>query len=94
MTERTFEHLFRRESGQVLASLIRSLGDFDAAEDALQEATVVALERWPHDGIPDRPGAWLLTTARRKAIDRFRREGQARREAVERTAPSRTERRG
>jgi RNA polymerase sigma-70 factor (ECF subfamily) len=71
-----FEHLFRRESGQVLASLLRSLGDFDAAEEALQEATVVALERWPTDGIPDRPGAWLLTTARRKGIDRFRREGQ------------------
>jgi RNA polymerase sigma-70 factor (ECF subfamily) len=71
-----FEHLFRRESGQVLASLIRSLGDFDAAEEALQEATVVALQRWPKDGTPDRPGAWLLTTARRKAIDRFRREGQ------------------
>ena len=72
----SFEHLFRRESGQVLASLIRSLGDFDAAEDALQEATVVALERWPIDGVPDRPGAWLLTTARRKAIDRLRREAK------------------
>jgi RNA polymerase sigma-70 factor, ECF subfamily len=71
-----FEHLFRHESGQVLASLIRTLGDFDAAEDALQEATVVALERWPRDGVPDRPGAWLLTTARRKAIDRLRREGK------------------
>jgi RNA polymerase sigma-70 factor (ECF subfamily) len=71
-----FEHLFRRESGQVLASLIRSLGDFDVAEDALQEATLTALERWPRDGIPDRPGAWLLTTARRKAIDRLRREGK------------------
>jgi len=70
------EDLFRRESGQVLASLIRSLGDFDAAEDALQEATVAALEHWPRDGIPDRPGAWLLTTARRKAIDRLRREGR------------------
>jgi RNA polymerase sigma-70 factor (ECF subfamily) len=70
------EHLFRRESGRVLASLIRWLGDFDAAEDALQEATVAALERWPRDGIPDRPGAWLLTTARRKAIDRIRREGR------------------
>jgi RNA polymerase sigma-70 factor (ECF subfamily) len=72
----TYEHLFRRESGQVLASLIRTLGDFDAAEDALQEAVVVALERWPADGIPDRPGAWLLTTARRKAIDRIRREAK------------------
>jgi len=76
LTEPSYEHLFRQESGQVLASLIRSLGDFDAAEDALQEATVAALERWPRDGVPDRPGAWLLTTARRKAVDRIRREGK------------------
>ncbi|HEY2814169.1 MAG TPA: sigma-70 family RNA polymerase sigma factor, partial [Acidimicrobiales bacterium] len=74
MIDTSFEHLFRQESGQVLASLIRSLGDFDAAEDALQEATVVALERWSRDGVPDRPGAWLLTTARHKALDRIRRE--------------------
>jgi len=72
----TYEHLFRQESGQVLASLIRTLGDFDQAEDALQEAVVVALERWPLDGVPDRPGAWLLTTARRKGIDRLRREAK------------------
>src|SRR3954462_15068984 len=72
----TYEHLFRRESGQVLASLIRTLRDFDAAEDALQEAIVVALERWPVDGVPDRPGAWLLTTARNKAVDRARREAK------------------
>jgi RNA polymerase sigma-70 factor, ECF subfamily len=72
----TYEHVFRQESGQVLASLIRTLGDFDAAEDALQEAMVTALERWPRDGLPDRPGAWLLTTARRKAIDRARREAK------------------
>jgi RNA polymerase sigma-70 factor (ECF subfamily) len=76
LTETSYEHLFRQESGQVLASLIRTLGDFDDAEDALQEATLVALERWPRDGIPDRPGAWLLTTARRKALDRIRREGK------------------
>ena len=72
----TYEHLFRHESGQVLASLIRTLGDFDAAEDALQEAMLAALETWPRDGTPDRPGAWLLTTARRKAIDRARREAK------------------
>jgi RNA polymerase sigma-70 factor (ECF subfamily) len=66
--------LVRRESGQVLASLIRTLGDFDRAEDALQDAYVAALEHWPRDGVPDRPGAWLLTTARRKAVDRARRE--------------------
>ena len=72
----TIEQVFRRESGQVLASLIGSLGDFDLAEDALQEAYVAALERWPRDGLPDRPGAWLLTTARHKAIDRARREAR------------------
>jgi RNA polymerase sigma-70 factor (ECF subfamily) len=72
----TVEQIFRRESGQVLASLIGSLGDFDLAEDALQEACVAALERWPRDGLPDRPGAWLLTTARRKAVDRARREAR------------------
>ncbi len=64
----------RAEWGQVLATLIRVLGDFDLAEDALQEATVAALEHWPTDGVPTRPAAWLLTTARRKAIDRIRRE--------------------
>jgi RNA polymerase sigma-70 factor, ECF subfamily len=66
--------IFRAESGQVLATLIRVLGDFDLAEDALQEATVAALEHWPIEGVPRRPGAWLLTTARRKAVDRIRRE--------------------
>jgi RNA polymerase sigma-70 factor, ECF subfamily len=66
--------IFRAESGHVLATLIRVLGDFDLAEDALQEATLAALEHWPVEGVPQRPAAWLLTTARRKAIDRFRRE--------------------
>jgi RNA polymerase sigma-70 factor, ECF subfamily len=66
--------VFRREWGGVLAKLIRRLGDFDLAEDALQDAVVVALERWPAEGMPDSPGAWLLTTARRKAVDRIRRE--------------------
>jgi RNA polymerase sigma-70 factor (ECF subfamily) len=66
--------IFRAESGQVLATLIRVLGDFDLAEDALQEATIAALEHWPVEGVPRRPGAWLLTTARRKAIDRIRRD--------------------
>jgi len=58
----------------VLASLIGVLGDFDLAEDALQDAVAVALERWPQDGVPERPGAWLLTTARNRAIDRIRRD--------------------
>jgi len=66
--------VFRREWAQVLATLIRVLGDIEAAEDALQEATVKALERWPREGIPRRPAAWLLTTARNGGIDRLRRE--------------------
>ena len=75
---------FRRESGRVLASLVRVLGDLDAAEEALQDALVLALERWPQDGIPDRPAAWIVTTARRRAIDRLRRE--MRRPAVQAAA--------
>jgi RNA polymerase sigma-70 factor, ECF subfamily len=69
------ERTFRRESGRVLATLIRHLGgDFQLAEDALQDAFAVALARWPRDGEPDNPGAWITTAARRKAIDRLRRE--------------------
>ena len=68
------ELVFRRATGQVLATLIRHLGDFDLAEEALQDAIVAALERWSTAGMPQNPGAWLLTTARHKAIDRIRRE--------------------
>ena len=58
----------------MLASLIGFLGDFDRAEEAVQEAFAIAAERWPRDGAPDNPGAWLVTTARNRAIDRLRRE--------------------
>jgi len=69
------ERAFRRESGRVLATLIRHLGgDFELAEDAMQDAFAVALARWPRDGEPDNPGAWITTTARRKALDRLRHE--------------------
>jgi RNA polymerase sigma-70 factor, ECF subfamily len=68
------EQVFRNEWGRVLASLIGFLGDFDLAEEAAQEAFAVAAERWPRDGTPDNPGAWLTTTARNKAIDRLRRD--------------------
>jgi len=68
------ERVFREESGQVLATLIRVLGDFDLAEEAVQDAFLVAVERWPAAGVPDRPGAWIVTTARNKAIDHLRRE--------------------
>jgi RNA polymerase sigma-70 factor, ECF subfamily len=69
------ERAFRAESGRVLATLIRHLGgDFELAEDALQDALAVALATWPRDGVPANPGAWMTVTARRKAIDRIRRE--------------------
>lgn len=67
------ESLYRDESGRVLATLIRLLGDFDLAEEAMQEAFAVALQRWPHDGVPERPTSWLITTGRRKALDHLRR---------------------
>lgn len=72
-THSVIEQTFREESGRVLAALISHLGDFELAEDALQEALLVALERWPASGIPISPGAWLTTAARNKAIDRLRR---------------------
>jgi RNA polymerase sigma-70 factor, ECF subfamily len=68
------ERAFRDEWGRVLAALIGFLGDFDLAEEAAQEAFAIAAERWPRDGVPDNPGAWLLTTARNRAINRIRRE--------------------
>jgi RNA polymerase sigma-70 factor (ECF subfamily) len=68
------EAVFREEWGRTLAILASILGDVDLAEDAVQEAFAAALERWPRDGAPANPGAWLLTTARNRAIDRIRRE--------------------
>jgi RNA polymerase sigma-70 factor, ECF subfamily len=68
------EEVFRDEWGRVLASLVGFLGDFDRAEEAAQEAFAIAAERWPASGPPPNPGAWLVTTARNRAIDRIRRE--------------------
>ncbi|MEA2265116.1 MAG: hypothetical protein QOE27_699, partial [Solirubrobacteraceae bacterium] len=70
----TLERAFRDQWGHVLAALIGFLGDFDLAEEAAQEAFAVAAERWPRDGVPTNPGAWLVTTARNRAIDRIRRD--------------------
>jgi RNA polymerase sigma-70 factor, ECF subfamily len=67
------EQTVRDEWGRVLAALIGFLGDFDLAEEAAQEAFALAAERWPRDGMPDNPRAWLVTTARNRAIDRIRR---------------------
>lgn len=68
------DRTFRQESGRAVATLIRVLRDFDAAEEAVQEAFVAALESWPRDGVPANPGAWITQVARNKAIDRVRRE--------------------
>src|SRR2546429_5546221 len=76
------DEIFRTEYGRILATLIRVLGDFDVAEDALQEAFATALEQWPAAGLPTNPVAWLIGTARHKAIDRLRRRSRlARKEA-------------
>ncbi|MDJ0361176.1 RNA polymerase sigma factor [Rhodococcus sp. H29-C3] len=70
----SLEAVFREEYGQLLATLVGRFGDLDLAEDATSDALEAALSRWPVDGVPSRPGAWLLTTARRRAVDRLRRD--------------------
>ena len=64
----------RTEGGRVLATLVRHLGDWSLAEEAVQEAAIAALQTWPTHGVPDEPRAWLTVTAKRKAIDVLRRE--------------------
>jgi RNA polymerase sigma-70 factor (ECF subfamily) len=70
----TVEQVFREEWGRAVAILTRVLGDLELAEDAVQDAFATALERWPRDGVPRTPGAWIVTTARNRAIDRIRRD--------------------
>src|SRR5713101_9166497 len=73
-TDAAVAAVFREEAGRLTAALVRVLGDFDLAEEVVQDSLVVALEKWPDQGIPDNPGAWLMTTARRRAIDILRRD--------------------
>jgi RNA polymerase sigma-70 factor (ECF subfamily) len=80
---RVVDRLFREEHGRAVATLIRLLGDFDLAEESVQDAYLVALERWPTDGLPANPGAWIVTTARNRAVDRLRRS----RRLADRQAP-------
>src|SRR4051812_29612677 len=68
------DRLFRREAGRAVASLARALRDLDLAEEAVQQAFLVALERWPTEGVPENPAAWILLTARRRALDSLRRD--------------------
>ena len=67
------DDVFREEWGRITAALIHQTGDWDLAEECAQDAFAQALRRWPGDGVPDRPGAWLMTVARNGAIDRLRR---------------------
>ena len=71
--QNAIESIFRRESGRIIASLIRISGSFDLAEEAMQDAFTAALERWPTHGVPDNPGAWITSVAHRKLIDYTRR---------------------
>jgi RNA polymerase sigma factor (sigma-70 family) len=84
------ERVFAEERARVLAALVRSVGDFELAEDALQDAFAVALERWPRTGTPDAPAAWLLTVARNRVIDQVRRArtGAAKLEQIGRDEPA------
>jgi RNA polymerase sigma-70 factor (ECF subfamily) len=82
-SQHAIEQVFRHEYGRVVASLIRHTGDFELAEDAVQDAVAAALMSWPASGVPQNPGAWLTTTARRKVIDRIRRQSNYERKLVE-----------
>ena len=81
VADRVVDRIFRQESGRVVATLIRVLGDFELAEEAVQDAFVVALERWPAEGVPRNAGAWITTVARNRAIDRLRRDARLREKA-------------
>jgi RNA polymerase sigma factor (sigma-70 family) len=78
VVDTSLDLVLREERWRLVASLVRILGDWDLAEELVQEAAVAALEHWPTDGIPRNPGAWLMTTARRRAIDRLRRDARFR----------------
>jgi RNA polymerase sigma-70 factor (ECF subfamily) len=82
------DQLYREEFGRIIATLIRLLGDFDLAEDSAQEAFAAAVEQWPHAGVPQNPRAWIISTARHKAIDKLRRDArfEQRREELNRMA--------
>jgi RNA polymerase sigma-70 factor (ECF subfamily) len=78
LSDSDIARLFREEFGRSVAALIRVFGDFELAEEAVQEAFAIALDRWPRDGLPPNPGGWITVTARRRAIDRLRRDARGR----------------
>jgi len=77
-TDAAVADVFREEAGRLTAALVRALGDFDVAEECVQDALISALEHWPREGIPRNPGAWLLVVAKRRGIDRLRRDARYR----------------
>ncbi|MEP6693873.1 MAG: RNA polymerase sigma factor [Chloroflexota bacterium] len=83
--------VFHEEAGRLTAALVKRLGNFDLAEECVQDALVAALEHWPRSGIPDNPGAWLMTTAHRKGIDRLRRETRYRDKVAQLEEPPMTQ---
>jgi len=78
IVDERLEEVLREERGRLTAALVRIIGDWDLAEELVQEAAIAALEHWPADGVPRNPGAWLMTTARRRALDRVRRDARYR----------------
>src|SRR5581483_8482215 len=76
MEHGAIEDFYRREHGRILSAVIRAVGDFELAEDAVQEAFASAIEQWPREGTPDNPRAWIVSVARHKAIDRLRRQAR------------------
>src|SRR5215469_1062605 len=91
-THTALSAVFREEAGKLVGALVRILGNFEVAEELVQDALLVALERWPVDGIPERPGAWLMTVARNRALDQVRRDARYREKlaAFEQPAPAET----
>src|ERR1044072_1194431 len=82
-THRTIDAVWRIEQAKLIAGLARMVRDVGLAEELAQDALITALERWPSSGIPDKPGAWLMAAAKRRAIDRLRRHKMAARQHAE-----------
>src|SRR6185437_3009465 len=76
MATAALEQLYREDYGRIVAALIRLVGDFEVAEEAIHDAFAAALEQWPREGVPANPRAWIVGAARHKAIDRIRRRGR------------------
>src|SRR5579864_6047047 len=77
-THTALSAVFREEAGKLVGALVRILGNFEMAEELVQDALLIALERWPVEGIPERPGAWLMTVARHRALNQLSRDARYR----------------